>query len=1461
LTAVIAAAGAALAFATAATVAPASAQAAPCDPPIANEIVCENSKPGDPSSEWDVSGSGSANIQGFSTEISVDRGETVRFKVDTDSDDYRLDIYRMGYYGGDGARQVATVEPSAALPQAQPACVNEAATGLIDCGNWAESASWAVPADAVSGIYFARLVREDATAGASHVVFIVRDDDGGSDLLFQTMDTTWQAYNQYGGNSLYAGSPVGRAYKVSYNRPFTTRGPTPEDWVFNAEYPMVRWLERNGYDVSYFTGVDSDRMGAEILEHEAFLSVGHDEYWSGGQRSNVEAARDAGVDLAFLSGNEIFWKTRWEDSIAGPTTDHRTLVSYKETHPTGDDDPTDTWTGTWRDDRPINPEGPNPENSLTGTMFRVNSGTSAIEVPAADGKMRLWRNTDAAALAAGETETLAANTLGYEWDEAPANDVRPAGLVHLSSTTRSGVEVLQDNGSTYASGTATHHLTQYRAASGALVFGAGTIQWAWGLDGEHDRGGSTPDPDMQQATVNLLAEMGAQPDTLQAGLVGATASTDAAAPSSQLTAPSAGAQVEANQQTMISGTAADAGGGEVGAVEVSIGGGPWRPADGRGSWTYAWTPNAVGQVTIRTRAADDSGNLEAPGSGTTVDVIPASCPCSIWSDSVVPPLESDPGSVELGVRFRSDVDGEITGLRFYKGPANTGTHVGSLWTAGGALLAQATFTGESASGWQQVDFAAPVAIDADTTYVASYHAPNGGYAATNGYFAGQGADSPPLHALADGVDGANGVYNYGPAGVFPTSTYLSSNYWVDVVLDDDPGPDVTPPAITSVAPAAASTGVATSANVSATFNEAINPATVNGASFELRDSSNALVAATVSYSAATRTATLDPDSALANSATYTATIKGGPGGVADTTGNERPADHSWSFETAAPPPPPPDEGPGGPILVVGNSANPFSRYYAEILRAEGLNEFNVTDLSGVDATALAAYDVVILGETTLSAGQVQTFSDWVTGGGNLIAMRPDPQLAGLLGLTDTGSNLAEGYLQVDTGSSPGAGIVGETMQFHGTADRYDLSGATAVAALYSNATTATSNPAVTVQSVGPNGGQAAAFTYDLARSIVYTRQGNPAWAGQSRDGQSGPIRADNLFFGDAAGDPQPDWVDRDKIAIPQADEQQRLLANLIGELNRDRKPLPRFWYLPRSEQAVVVMTGDDHAGGGTAGRFDQYSALSPAGCSVAAWECIRGTSYVYPNSPLTDSQAAAYEAAGFEVALHQTTNCANFTPASLDQDYDDQLAQLASEYPSIPAPSTNRTHCIAWSDWASQPKVELDHGIRFDTNYYYWPPEWVDDTPGLRRPRRVDDRRLPGHDPDDRRVRAVVPVHGQHAARPRARQRGLLRRLRRQHAHRQRRLVGLGRDRRLGPGARGAGRLEPADADLARRPQRLLVRRHRLERQPAQLHDRGRGRGERPAGDGPDQLRVRGADRRHPRRQPGHDHQPDDQGG
>ena len=831
---------------------------------------------------------------------------------------------------------------------------------------------------------------------------------------------------------------------------------------------------------------------------------------------------------------------------------------------------------------------------------------------------------------------------------------------------------------------------------------------------------------MQQATVNLLADMGAQPDTLQGDLVSAAASTDTAAPSSQITSPVDGSNVNSGQPITISGTATDAtgesGGGQVGGVEVSTdGGATWHPAQGRDNWTYSWTPGAAGSATIKTRATDDSGNLETPGAGVTVNVTPRTCPCSIWDNSFTLAGENDPSAVEVGVKFRSDQAGFITGLRFYKTSGNTGTHVGHLWAADGTQLAEATFSGETASGWQEVSLDSPVAIDANTTYVASYHAPNGNYAASDNYFATGGFDSAPLHALGDGVDGPNGIYKYGPSGGLFSGggpdTFQSSNYGVDVVFANTVGPDTTPPTINVRSPASGASGVATGANVTATFNEPMDSNTINGTNVQLRDPSNALVPATVSYSGANRRATLTPDAALQSSTTYTATVKGGPlpDGVKDVAGNPLAADSTWSFTTAAPPPPPPDEGPGGPVLVISNAANPFSRYFAEILRAEGLNEFTATDITNVTPAVLNAHDVAILGDGPLDAGQVTMLDNWVQAGGNLIASRPDPQLAGLLGLTPAGSPMSNEYLKVDTTSGPGAGIVGQTIQYHGAADRYTLSGAQAVANLYSDATTATSNPAVTMRSVGS--GHAAAFTYDLARSVVETRQGNPAWSGDERDSSVGGnqlIRSDDLFFGAKTGDVQPDWVDLNKVAIPQADEQQHLLTNLIEQMNLQKKPLPRFWFLPRDKKAAVVMTGDDHGNGGTTGRFQQYAADSPPGCSVADWQCVRGTSYIYPGTPISDSQIADFQNQGFEIALHALTNCENWTSqAQLEDFYSSQLASLEANFPSINAPATNRTHCIAWSDWATQPKVELENGIRLDTNYYYWPEPWIQDRPGM----------------------------------------------------------------------------------------------------------------------------------------------------
>jgi len=522
-------------------------------------------------------------------------------------------------------------------------------------------------------------------------------------------------------------------------------------------------------------------------------------------------------------------------------------------------------------------------------------------------------------------------------------------------------------------------------------------------------------------------------------------------------------------------------------------------------------------------------------------------------------------------------------------------------------------------------------------------------------------------------------------------------------------PDTTPPTVTAKTPANNSAGINVGSSVTATFSELMNTGSFAG-NFTLKDAANNVVPTTVTYDSSTSTASLTPQNALQYGTTYTAAIKGGAGGVTDIAGNPLASTLTWSFTTEASPP---------QILVVGSAGNPFGLYLGEILRNEGLDAFTTIDVAFLTPALLSGFDVVILGDTALTPAQVTALTGWVNGGGNLVAMRPDKQLAGLLGLTDAGSTLANAYLKVDASAPPGAGIVNSTIQYHGTADRYTVNGATSVATLYSNATTATSNPAVTLRSVGSSGGQAAAFTYDLARSVVLTRQGNPAWAGQERDGVSG-IRPDDLFYGAKSGDVQPDWLDTNKIAIPQADEQQRLLVNMVTLMERDKMPLPHFWYLPRGKKAVVVLSGDDHspsqATGGTASIWDRFIQQSPAGCVVANWECIRATSYIYPDSVLTSTQANSYTAQGFEVALHPNVGSCPTTAQdeqTLSAQFDTQLAQFRSKYAGIPSPASDRIHCVYWPGWLTSANVELSHGIRMDANYYHYPQAWIGSKPGF----------------------------------------------------------------------------------------------------------------------------------------------------
>ena len=840
---------------------------------MSNRITIENSITTGVTdkSYWDASSSD--QIEGFTTDISVNAGSTIDFKINVNGNDaqllpYKIEIFRLGYYGGHGAREVAEIiNPDGTV---QPAALFDANLGLVDAGNWSVSDSWAIPADAVSGVYLARIQRLDSNGlpieGATNQIpFIVRNDGIPADIVLQTSDTTWQAYNGWGGNNSqigpnFYGDPSGtvvhdpvpdpglgaqdRAYAVSYNRPFLTRdgggaAAGAQDYLFGADFAAISWLEQNGYDVSYIAGVDTERLGADYLSnYQAFISVGHDEYWSGGQRENVEAARDAGVNLLFWSGNEVYWKTRWDASISADHTDYRTLVSYKETWANGDPnaavgdyaniDPSTEWTGTWRDMRFVgNPEatGQAPENSLTGQLFGPD-GTGefggAIDVPQQYASLRYWDNTSVATN--GGASDLAAGIIGYEWDVVANDANRPEGLITLSSTTLDWSAILVDQGNRVAPGTATHNLSLYRAESGALVFGAGTVFWSWGLSNEHDNapyGADAENLALQQFTVNLFADMGIQPGSLDSSLVAGVKSTDVAP--ATISIDNVPDEVAALSSVMITGTATDDDGnpvtsdGVVAAVELSFdGGATWKLATGTTSWSYLWRPATEGSQTIQARAIDDSLNVFNATVDSEAVVVTSAVPPNSFSlfdpaVAVTAPLFSEGAAVEVGMRFTVDRVGDVTQLRYYRASgdsSDTDVRDGHLWNAAtGELLATVTFnSAPGESGWQIASLATPFTLQAGVEYIVSYRTAE--YTATNGFFAPanevtfDGVDddafSDPFGVISAPEDAAhhNGMYSTGPL-TMPDQSYQSSNYWVDVTFSPaDAGPN-TPPVITS----------------------------------------------------------------------------------------------------------------------------------------------------------------------------------------------------------------------------------------------------------------------------------------------------------------------------------------------------------------------------------------------------------------------------------------------------------------------------------------------------------------------------------------------------------------------------------------------------------------------------------------------------------------------------------------
>jgi hypothetical protein len=264
-----------------------------------------------------------------------------------------------------------------------------------------------------------------------------------------------------------------------------------------------------------------------------------------------------------------------------------------------------------------------------------------------------------------------------------------------------------------------------------------------------------------------------------------------------------------------------------------------------------------------------------------------------------PIFEQDGAAVELGLKFRSEVDGLITGVRFYKGgAANGGPHVGHLWTSAGTLLGSVAFSNETVSGWQQAFFLTPIQITAGTVYVVSYFAPQGNYAVSTGQL-GSSVDTPPLHALSNTEAGGNGVFFYGPQGGFPNGSSNGTNYWVDVIFTDGQAA----PQVLSVNPAPGAAGVSTGVAPTASFSEPLDYRTVTAANVELSDTGGLPVPADVSYDLSNFTITIAPQATLLPSQAYTVVLRGGHNGITDLTGTPLDTDYKWSFSTAPPRPP------------------------------------------------------------------------------------------------------------------------------------------------------------------------------------------------------------------------------------------------------------------------------------------------------------------------------------------------------------------------------------------------------------------------------------------------------------------------------------------------------------------------------------------------------------------------------
>jgi hypothetical protein len=457
----------------------------------ADSVAVENTKPGtalwqlsNPASMWGVNSTNAsdyanAEIQGYASRPSINQGQSINFYARTiNTNSYTLSIFRMGWYNGLGGRLMlgpvtlpGVVQRMPPTPVFQPA-----GTGLVEC-NWNASYSLTIPTDWVSGVYLVKLSLSQPAA-ESYIIFVVRDDTRNSPILVQTSFATYQAYNEWGGSSLYTwinGNKSG--YKVSFNRPFWRNFGAGDFISLNGspgyEIQLVRWLESQGYDVTYATDLDTHENPTLLLSHNVFLVTAHDEYWSWNMRVNVERGRDIGVHLGFLGGNASYWQVRFEPSSAGDPD--RTMVGYKELaandHPSDARYVTTTWRNIW------------PEAEMMGVQYNGVSDTTAGDIVITNPTHWLFNGTGVG------NGSILPNVLGYETDSTAIYS--PNGTIDLAHSPfpKGAPQVYAD-------------MSIYTALSGANVFATGSTWWSLGLDSFPPSQGIVPA--VQQVTANFL---------------------------------------------------------------------------------------------------------------------------------------------------------------------------------------------------------------------------------------------------------------------------------------------------------------------------------------------------------------------------------------------------------------------------------------------------------------------------------------------------------------------------------------------------------------------------------------------------------------------------------------------------------------------------------------------------------------------------------------------------------------------------------------------------------------------------------------------------------------------------------------------------------------------------------------------------------------------------------------------